>query len=203
MSNENKYICPKCKSENIQKCSILYDVHKKEINLNGESQGTGYQTEGGFSQNNTKTNSQGSIKNSLLEKVSPPIKPNIDESKLKLPEQPEVGSKLGIFSAFGLLGFICFIILEVNIGSGNNFDKGCMSNIMPAVRMSIITFITILISSIFYNIVGKEEIKEQEAWKEKCDKIKKEKQKEIDKEYNKKYKEWEQNFSVIGADIYL
>ena len=35
MSSENKYICPKCKSKNIQKCSILYDVHKQEIKLFG------------------------------------------------------------------------------------------------------------------------------------------------------------------------
>lgn len=185
MSSENKYICPKCKSENIQKCSILYDVHKQEINLNGESQGTGYQTEGGFSQSNTKTNSQGSIKNSLLEKVSPPVKRNIDESKLKLPEQPFSigGCGCSIYFLFWV-----FLIVKAVFFPNFVFEGEFGENL----GWFIIIFI--FVGGIFSIISICFPDEKQETWKKECDKIKKEKQKEIDKEYNKKYKEWEQKF---------
>ena len=94
MSNEIKYICPKCKSENIQRCSILYDLN---------------------------SNSEIEVNTTLVNKIKPPeFTLNLPENPFKAGGCLEYTFLFFIFVIFLIL-FICysngsyFILLFVSI----------------------------------------------------------------------------------------
>lgn len=68
--------CPQCKSDNVQKLSVIYDAGTHKINTTSSTFGSGVGNRGGFGIGTATTRTQGTSQTKAAEKAAPPKKKN-------------------------------------------------------------------------------------------------------------------------------
>ena len=68
--------CPQCKSDNVQRLSVIYEGGTQKINTTSSSFGSGVSNRGGFGLGTATTRTQGTAQTKAAEKAAPPKKKN-------------------------------------------------------------------------------------------------------------------------------